>query len=314
MCCVVASPQHQSHPQKQVVHATTPTPHQLQHNPQVDVVHHALQPLCFFMVVVQWWVCCMVDAIVLALSHRCCAFWCVVVHPISPSPLTHHLVHPSHTHWAMHTHNHCAIWCHLHNNHHTSCQSTTHTHGCCSVVLCGCTSNNNKHNNQWLVAPPTKPHTNHHPNTPQPPMVQGFITHACNNPHTPHAHKTHTPCRFAPPTQQTPRHTLQPCPQPHHESPHKRATCSPPPPFVNTHSFINHHVATSKHTKRIGGSWHHWSTLPTSSSNPSHNKPHTPPKVKRVHACTTPPPRHTCGLLHNHHHLRAQWCAAKGVW
>ena len=104
MCCVVASPQHQPQPQNQVVHATTPTPHQLQHNPQVGVVHHALQPLCFFMVVVQWWVCCMVDAIVLALSHRCCAFWCVVVHPISPSPLTHHLVHPSHTHIGPCTH------------------------------------------------------------------------------------------------------------------------------------------------------------------------------------------------------------------
>ena len=239
--------------------------------------------------------------------------WCT---PISPSPLTHHLVHPPHTHTLGHAHT--QPLCHLVSPsqqppHHTSCQSTTHTHGCCSVVLCACTSNNNKHNNQWLVAPPTKPHTNHHPNTHQPQMVQGFITHACNNPpHTTCPQNTHA-MSICTPTQQTPRHTLQPCPQPHHEAPHKRATCSPPP-FVNTHSFNNQHVARSKHTKRIGGSWHHWSTLPTSSSNPSHNKPHTPPKVKRVHACTTPPPRHTCGLLHNHHHLRAQWCAAKGVW
>ena len=257
----------------------------------------------------------MVDAIVLALSHRCCAFWCVVVHPISPSPLTHHLVHPSHTHWAMHTHNHCAIWCHLHNNHHTT-PHANQPHTLMGVAVWCCVrahqTTTNTTTNGWLrhqqnhTQTTIQTHTNHQWCKGSSHTLATTPTHHIPTKHTRHVdlhpqlNKHHATRSNHAHNHTTSHHTN--APHAHHHHP------------LSTHSFINHHVARSKHTKRIGGSWHHWSTLPTSSFNPSHNKPHTPPKVKRVHACTTPPPRHTCGLLHNHHHLRAQWCAAKGVW
>ena len=197
MCCVVASPQHQPHAQNQVVHATTPTPHQLQHNPQVGVVHHALQPLCFLMVVVQWWVCCMVDAIVLALSHRCCAFWCVVVHPHLAIPLdtppcsslTHTLGHAHTTtvpfgvtFTTTHTLMGVAVWCCVRAH-----QTTTNT-----------TTNGWLRHQQNHTQTTIQTHTNHK-------WCKGS-SHTLATTPTPHVHKTHTPCRFAPNSTNTTPH------------------------------------------------------------------------------------------------------------
>ena len=124
--CVVASPQHQPQPQNQVVHATTPTPHQLQHKPQVDVVHHALQPLCFIMGVVQWWVCCMVATILCTSSRHTTPLVCGVC---SGTPfLCRHHAHPS-THWSIHTTLPPFLPPSQHTPRHNTSHTTTHTDG-----------------------------------------------------------------------------------------------------------------------------------------------------------------------------------------
>ena len=240
----------------------------------------------------------MVDAIVLALSHRCCAFWCVVVHPISPSPLTHHLVHPSHTHWAMHTHNHCAIWCHLHNNHHTT-PHANQPHTLMGVAV-------------WCCVRAHQTTTNT--------TTNGWLRHQQNHTQTTiQTHTNHQWCKGS-------SHTLATTPTHHMPTKHTR--------HVDLHPQLNKHHATrsnhahnhttSHHTNAPHVHHHHPLSTHTASSTTMLPRPNTPNALvaagttgqhcQQAHP-THPTTNHThhqksnvCTLAQHHHHATPVVC------